>query len=344
MRVVPEGSIVRSTLKALLQPKRLMPILAVCAPLVIAQRAFSRDPLSVPLGILMCVAFVTVAPVTWRVLFPEGLEFSHGAVRLALYAAVGAGTVLSVGAAVPKVLGMGATLLTERHSLLIAVALFAVGGWGLGRDIGMERRLHDLTREAELAQLLALRSHLDPHFLFNTLNAIAEWCRQDPEVGERAVLQLSSILRTVLDAVRIRAWPLDRELELVRTLFALHLLRDPGLFELELAVPEGVGQISVPPMLLLPLAENAVKHGPASGHRGRIHLSAERQNGALRIRLENPGPYKGPREGSAGVPTVEKRLSLAYAGQASLRLEGRGERTRAEVVLPIEGPVPGVMT
>jgi two-component system sensor histidine kinase AlgZ len=349
--VIPETSIVRSTLAALVHPKRLAAILAVCVPLVIAQAAYSRDPLALPLGICMCGLFVVVAPVSWRVLFPEGLEFSHGAVRLILYASVGVGVVLSAGATVPKVLAMRDTFLTERYSLLICAALFLVGGWGLGRDIGMEQRLARahvrmaaLKREAEHAQLLALRSNLDPHFLFNTLNAIAEWCRQDPEVAERAVLQLSSILRTLLEGVHAPAWPLERELELVRTLFALHLLRDPELFKLTVVVPGDVGEVLVPPLLLLPLAENAVKHGPASGHRGEITLRADRENGRVRIALENPGAYRGPRPGSTGVPMVEKRLGLAYEGQAALSLGGHGDRTRAEVTLPATGPLPGVST
>jgi two-component system sensor histidine kinase AlgZ len=348
--VIPEDSIVRSTLAALLHPKRLGPILAVCIPLVIAQNAFSRDPLAVPLGIFMCALFVMVAPVSWRVLFPEGLELSHGAVRLVLYATIGAGAVLSAGAAVPKVLGMRDTLLTDRYSLLVCAALFAVGGWGLGRDIRMEKslaqataRAEALAREAELAQLQALRSNLDPHFLFNTLNAIAEWCRQDPEVAERAVVQLSAILRTLLDGVRAPAWPLEREVELVRTLFALHLMRDPSLFELDVLVEPGVAGTLVPPMLLLPLAENAVKHGPAAGHRGRIHVEASRKKGAVHVVLENPGRYAGPRLGSAGVPNIRRRLDVAYEGKAALQLEERGERTRVELVLPSEGPLPGVV-
>src|SRR4029077_13534367 len=132
---------------------------------------------------------------------------------------------------------MGQTLLTAPTSVVVFLALFLVGGWGLGRDMWLENELARagaratlLAREAEGAQLLALRSHLDPHFLFNTLNAIAEWCREDGETAERAVLQLSAMLRTVLEGVKIPTWPLARELELARTLFALHLLRDPELF------------------------------------------------------------------------------------------------------------------
>ncbi|MBS1151407.1 MAG: histidine kinase, partial [Myxococcaceae bacterium] len=84
---------VRATLLALLTPRRLIPIAVVCAPLVAAQVRFSKDPLGMPLAILMCGAFVAIAPVSYRVLFPEGLDFSHGAIRLVLYAAVGAGVV-----------------------------------------------------------------------------------------------------------------------------------------------------------------------------------------------------------------------------------------------------------
>jgi two-component system, LytTR family, sensor histidine kinase AlgZ len=225
-----------------------------------------------------------------------------------------------------------------------------VGGWGLGRDIGFEERLLAekargvaLAREAELAHLLALRSHLDPHFLFNTLNAIAEWCREDGEVAERAVLQLSEMLRTVLSGVKAPSWPLEKELELVRTLFSLHQLRDPNLFTLKDGSPRPAPSIDVPPLLLLPLAENAVKHGPASGHRGEIRLDVASVNGALELVLDNPGPYRGPRAGSHGLPTVEKRLQLAYGGAARLSIgASAGDRTAVRLSLPAAGPLPGV--
>ncbi len=348
---VPEASIVRSTLLALLEPKRLLPILFVCAPLVMLQWRMSRDPWATYLGVAMCTSFVLVAPLTWRVLFPEGLEFAHGAIRLLLYGTVGLGVVLVVGKVVPELLEMKPTLLTLRSSLVVCCTLFLVGGWGLGRDIGLEATLlrvqshaATLEREAEHAQLLALRSHLDPHFLFNTLNAIAEWCRQDGVVAERAVLQLSAILRVVLSGVKSPSWPLATELDLVRDLFALHLLRDPELFTLEWHLPEPLPDVRVPPMIALPLAENAIKHGPASGHRGVVRVAVIAAGGGNRVQItiENPGPYAGPRAGSDGVPTIERRLELAYGGTATLRVSGVGERTRADLELPMGGPRRGV--
>jgi hypothetical protein len=346
-----EPSIIRSTMRALLAPRRLAPILIVSAPMLLIQWRYSKDPLAAPLGAAMCVAFVLVAPLSWRVLFPEGIDLRHGAIRLFLYSAIGVGVVLVLGEIVPAELHMRPTLMTARTSLPVCCALFLVGGWGLGRDIGFEaslarerRRADALAREAEHAQLLAIRAHLDPHFLFNTLNAIAEWCREDGEVAERAVLQLSAILRAVLAGVTAPSWPLASELGLVRDLFALHLLRDPALFTLAWEVPEegaAAGAVAVLPMILLPLAENAVKHGPASGHRGIVRVAARLDGDRLKVTIENPGAYRGPREGSQGLPTVERRLRLAYGEGASLRIAGEGARTRVDVDLPASGPARG---
>jgi hypothetical protein len=338
----PEPSIIRATLRALLQPRRLAAILVVSTALVIAQGSFSRDPLAVPLGIVMCLLFVVVAPVSWRVLFPERLDLRHGGVRLLLYGAVGAGVVFSVGVLVPSVFGMGKTLLTAPSSVMVCLALFLVGGWGLARDIWLESslarseaRAAALAREAERAQLVALRSHLDPHFLFNTLNAIAEWCREDGEVAERAVLQLSDMLRAVLEGVHAPTWSLREELALIDTLFALHGLRDPQRVRLVRRVPEPLPEVAVPPMLLLPLAENAVKHGAAAGLDGEVVLAVQAApTGDVRVRLENAGTFGGRRAGGLGLALVERRLALAYDGRAAFRIATAGARTVAEVSIP----------
>ncbi|GHG68652.1 histidine kinase [Comamonas sp. JC664] len=351
MLEISEGSIVRATLRALVEPRRLLPILVVSVALIAAQVRFSDPPSAFALGLLMCLLFVAVAPVSYRVLFPEGLDLSHGGIRLLLYATVGSGVVLTSGFVVPKLLNLGPTFLTQPTNLAVCGALFLVGGWGLGRDIGFEEsltreraRAARFALEAEQAQLLALRSHLDPHFLFNTLNAIAEWCREDGAVAEAAVLRLSTMLRSVLAGVRSATWSLAQELELLRTLFDLHLLRDPELFQLSMNVAPGVGEVPVPPLVLLPLAENAVKHGPAAGHRGHLSLDVASHGDGVVVTLENPGRSRGPREGSAGLPTVERRLALAYGGAARLVLVSDDARTRVTVTLPRTGPQPGVLT
>ena len=335
-------SLLRHTLRALTTPRRLVPLVLVCVPLVAAQHSLSRDPLAMPLGVVMCLTFALLAPYLWRRIAAPGGRLSLPG--MFAYGLAGGLVVAILALAIPRALGIGLTLLTGRESVLVSLALFWVGGWGLGRDIEFEAdlareqaRAESLAREAERAQLLALRGQLDPHFLFNTLNAIAEWCRTDGEVAERAVLQLSSMLRTILAGVPLAAWPLQRELDLCRDLFALHLIRDPNLFTL--SITGDPGDLQVPPLILLPLAENAVKHGPAAGHRGAIELHIARDQGGACITLDNPGPYHGPRPGSEGLPTVHKRLALAYPGaRATLELAAREHGTRATLRLPAARP------
>lgn len=332
-----EGSVVRATWKALLVPRRLIPVLLMCAALIAAQKAFGADAAGVALAALMCVVFVGLAPVAYRVLFPEGLDLSHGAVRLVLYAAIGAGAVLTVGVAVPRIFELAPSFLTARAALLVSVAMFLVGGWGLGRDIGHEQRVEQFRQQAEHAQLLALRAHLDPHFLFNTLNAIAELCRQDGAVAEAAVLKLSELLRALLAAVKEPTWPLQRELEMVRRLFELHQLRDPSRFTVEETLPSPLPQVSVPSMALLTLAENAMKHGPEAGHRGALSLRILSDGGQLTVELENAGPFKGARVGSDGLPTLERRLRQLDGRRATLQVRSAAdpERTVAILNLPL---------
>jgi signal transduction histidine kinase len=343
-------ALVQDTVRALLEMRRLVPILVVGVPLVVAQAHYSHDRLAIPLAVLTCLAFVLVAPLSWRALFPEDQSEGHGVARLLAYACIGATVVGSLGVVTPELLHMGRTFLGAPPSVAVSLALFLVGGWGLGRDIGLEASLRRararaaaLAREAERSQLLALKAHLDPHFLFNTLNAIAEWCREDGETAERAVLELSSMLRTILEGVRLPAWPLARELDLVRALFSLHLVRGPKAFSLVWDVAPEVSDTLVPPLVLLPLAENAVKHGPAAGRRGEITVRAHAAGGELTVRIENPGTYAGPRPGGEGVPVVQRRLDLAYGGKAALSLSAQGARTRAELRVPSSGPAPGVV-
>jgi len=223
----------------------------------------------------------------------------------------------------------------------VCLALFWVGGWGLARDIDLEENLRRararaeaLGREADHAQLLALKSHLDPHFLFNTLNAIAEWCREDGLVAERAILQLSSMLRSMMTGINTTTWPLAREIELVDALFALHAIRDPTLFTVERDVAD-LPNVEVPPMVLLPLVENAMKHGPLARHKGIVRFVVkEAEGGGIDVELSNPGAYTGPRPGGSGLPIVQKRLALAYGKGAAFTIAADGDRTRATLRLP----------
>jgi hypothetical protein len=309
-----------------------------------AEACFTQSVAALATDLGLCVAFWIVGPAAWR-----WLSAGHGSravIGLFGYLALCTTVVGLLGFLFPAALGLGWTYVTAPPSLGVVLVLFMVGGWGLGRDIELEegllregQRAAALAEEAERARLLALRAHLDPHFLFNTLNAIAEWCREDPVAAEAATLKLATMLRAVLSSVRVRSWPLRRELDLLRLYFEVYAARDPEKYETCVELPEPLPAITVPPMILLPLAENAIKHGPSAGHLGQVRLLVTPpKDGVVRLQLLNPGAFEARREGGEGLAMVEKRLELAYDGHARLAITSQGDETSIVVDLPTEGP------
>jgi LytS/YehU family sensor histidine kinase len=281
------------------------------------------------------VAFCLVAPAGYRL-----LARSTGSVWLGhlFYVLLCATTVFGVVALARSGLGLAWTYVVDPSSLGILWVLFLVGGWGLARDIELEagfvaerQRAERLAESAERAPLLALRAHLDPHFLFNTLNAIAEWCREDPAVAEAATLKLASMLRTMLGGIRSPSWPLATEIELARSLFDLYAIRDRARFRFRIDAPDPLPDVQVPPMLFLPLVENAVTHGPSAGHSGEVVVRLRRDTDAphvLEIEDRESQRFGGRRAGGEGIAMVERRLALAYGGRA--RLSRRQPRTHID--------------
>lgn len=339
-------AVLTSTWMALLAPRRLVPILVIAGPLAATQAYTGASVVQTLFLCVLVIVFLLVAPASWRLAVPP-TSLSAVAVtgRILLYAAVGAACVWSFGAVLPwMVTNEGDALPVLDVSGAVTMTLWWVGGWGLGRDVESEaglvaerRRSELLRKEAEAARLLAVKNHLDPHFLFNTLNAIAEWCRTDGAVAERAVLQLSSMLRTILEGVKQPTWPLQKELDLVSALFALHQMRDPDLFTWSITKHGDTDAVTVPPLLLLPLCENAIKHGPARGHRGAVSVVVDAAADAVSIVVDNPGPFAGRRYGGDGLAIVEGRLAVAYVGASfAIAAVDDGSRTRATLRLPRE--------
>lgn len=323
------------TAEALATPRRLLPILGVALPLLASQHAFSERPwIADGLALGLLLGFWLTGPWAWRRFAARG-----GLRGGVLYAAFG--LLPFAGAVLMTELGeLPPSFLVHGLNGGVAAGLFLVGGWGLGRDIELEldllterARAERLRRQAEAAELLALRSSLDPHFLFNTLNAIAEWCTIDPVRAEAALLRLSALLRDILGGVRAESWPLARELGVVRDVLELHGVRDPDRFTVQWDVAFDGG--SVPPLLLLPLVENAVKYGPARGHRGPIGVRVWRDGENVCIELRNPGPPGPARDGGEGLRMVRERLRLAFGENGRFELLPDGTGTLASVRLPI---------
>lgn len=327
------------TVRALAEPRRAAAISLVVVALLAAQWWFRPEPAGILLALMVTAVFLAVVPACWRFLFPGGEVARFD--KLALYGLVACAPAVA-SPVLTSVLGIERTLLTDGVNLVVIAALSAAGGWGLARDIdltsGLEAeraRAEALERQAERAELLALRAHLDPHFLFNTLGALAEWTREDPATAERGLLRLADLMRGVMAGVQDHTWSLERELAVAAAVWELHGLRDGERFRHAIHLPDPVPKVAVPPLALLPLVENAVKHGPGAGHAGVMELSVRAVDGGdLRIEVENPGAYTGPRAGGQGLDLARRRFAEVHGGGARIDVRAVGERTRVSVTLP----------
>jgi signal transduction histidine kinase len=161
------------------------------------------------------------------------------------------------------------------------------------RQVGeRERRAAQLEGKLAAAQLQLLRSQLQPHFLCNTLNAISALIHRDVEVADRMVARLGELLRLSLDRFGAQEVTLEEELEFLSRYLEIEQERYGARLRVREQVEPGLLRAWLPPLLLQPLVENAVKHGIAPGKRpGRITIRArrDRRRGRLLLEVEDNG-------------------------------------------------------
>src|SRR5216684_226542 len=221
-----------------------------------------------------------------------------------------------------------------------ATLYMILGGLSLDSASQEQLRLREL---ALTAQLEALRSQLNHHFLFNSLNVIAEAAAVEPERAEQLILQLAGVLRYSLGASRARMAPLSEELAAVASYLELEKARSGNRISVHTDIAADVGEIHVPPLLIQPLVENAVGHGLLNGTcAGTISIAAWRKNDSLCIRVEDDGvgidrirQIRKPGEG-VGLSNLRERLRAFYGENASFSLHsGAAGGTAAEVSLAL---------
>jgi signal transduction histidine kinase len=189
------------------------------------------------------------------------------------------------------------------------------------------------------AELARLRSHLEPHFLLNTLNAIAGLVTEDPRAARRLLASLGELLRDSLrDEGEMQT--LGEQIDWLRLYAQILEERHAGHLAFRWEVGPETRAAILPRLLLQPLVENAVKHG-ALGRRdgGKIEVRAMVDAKKLVFTVEDNGlgmPDGSTRPGAFGLLSVRRRLALRYAERASFRLESSASGTRSIVEIPIE--------
>jgi two-component system LytT family sensor kinase len=224
---------------------------------------------------------------------------------------------------------------------------------------GLASRAANLEAMVATARLNALRAQLEPHFLFNTLQAVSTLMRQDVRLADRTLGRLSTLLRRIVDAADVQEVPLHDELQLAGEYLAIQSTRFQTRLAVETHVEPEIENALVPILVMQPLIENACLHGISRRPTGgRVILRAERAwdgagdarppapPGVLRLSVTNDGPESEPsgeppdgsfpsREG-IGLSNTRKRLEALYGDRQTIAMKSRpGGGVEAIVEIPL---------
>jgi LytS/YehU family sensor histidine kinase len=189
-------------------------------------------------------------------------------------------------------------------------------------------------------QLALLQAQIEPHFLFNMLANVRRLYRTRPEAGAEALGSLMRYLRTALPQLRSRRTSLGEEVAAVRAYLDLFQLRMGTQLSFSIDVDAALNDAEFPPMLLITLVENAIKHGlePAGG--GHIEVRAIRRRNMLEVSVLDDGAGFGATASSGtgvGLVNARRQLVARYENRARLTLEGREPRgARATIAIPLD--------
>jgi hypothetical protein len=212
----------------------------------------------------------------------------------------------------------GLAVALKRHSgsnpFVFATVAFAWHAIRYSQDLNQKQvRAAELETQLREARLQALRSQLNPHFLFNTLHSIAELVHEDPALAEQLILRLGDLLRKVLSSSDRHELALAEEIEFIKGYLDIEQMRLGSRLRIEWSIDPEVLPIPVPSLLLQPLVENAVQHGIgfAAGP-GTVQIGARRDNGFLLLQVRDTGPGldQDARAANAGIGLANTRARL----------------------------------
>ncbi len=255
-----------------------------------------------------------------------------------------------------------ATMFTERYyGVLITMGL----GIGFGCMVlwVYNFRVRESRRDAELAraqaertqleknvlqaQLALMQAQVEPHFLFNTLANVQHLVETDPASASRMLESLIQYLRAALPRMREDATTVGREADMAKAFLDIHRMRMGSRLDYVLEVPENLRCRPFPPMMLISLVENAIKHGvDPCCEAGTVTIRASEEGGKLRFSVADTGEGISPRKGTGvGLTNIRERLKALHGAGARLLIEENAPRgvvatIEVDTGLPEEAPQP----
>lgn len=197
-------------------------------------------------------------------------------------------------------------------------------------------KLETTVKELELK---TIKSHINPHFIFNSLNSIRALVDENPKRARRAITELSNILRSSMQAEKSETVTLERELDIVKDYLALEQMRFEERLKIELEIDEDTLQQQVPPMMLQTLVENAIKHGISKQIKGGVvRVIAAFNDNDLELLVQNTGQLSATPNGDGfGIKSTQDRLNLMYQGKAVFSIRNLGTAmVESKVTIPVK--------
>ena len=218
------------------------------------------------------------------------------------------------------VVGFGSYFLSTVFTSLIFIFLSTVLKFTIDWFLN-ERVQRDLENQRLSAELAFLKSQINPHFLFNSLNSIYSLAYQRSETTPEAILKLSEIMRYMLYECNDNKVDLSKELQYLKNYIDLQKIRFADKAYIDFKIKGEIDQQQIAPLLLIAFIENAFKHGVANNPLTPIHLSIEVNGKHLQFFIQNKkhNNNRDP-EGGIGLNNVNRRLNLLYPGKYNLNI------------------------
>ena len=224
----------------------------------------------------------------------------------------------------------------SKYILLWALVYHLFQYWE--RSLEAEKAKYQLQAIIKENQYQNLKTQLNPHFLFNSLNSIRTLVDIEPELSKEAINRLSSLLRNSLQMSREKVVSIKQELETVNDYLAIEKIRFDDRLTIKLEIDEAVLNAKVPPMMLQTLVENAVKHGISkSRDGGLVQLKASQNDTQLLVQIINTGRFEpSEHELGFGVENTRQRLAILFEDRASFSIENLNDKeVITKIILPL---------
>ena len=197
----------------------------------------------------------------------------------------------------------------------------------------------NLEKNVKELELKTIRSHINPHFIFNSLNSIRALVDENPERARKAITELSNILRCSMQVEKMETVPLNKELDIVKDYLALEQMRFEERLKVEMEIDEDTLEMPVPPMMLQTLVENAIKHG-ISRHinGGSVKIISRFKINSHELIVQNSGHIESEiNHDGFGIKSTRDRLRFLYQGQARFEIKNiDGYIVQSKITMPVD--------